>query len=316
VAGGQAENALGYWAVAYAASACRVSFRLLGVEGYAAAIYGEALFGTASIVLLWMGTRVFIGKPFEAPWKAGLIAAAGMGGVAGMGVTGVVPLIVPYLIAGAVFFLVGLALLRRGREHPGVGYSIIGFLFALYGGYVFVFSELASSPQDPRSYVFGPIINLAIGMVLLVVTQRKQQFAADELSEALLREAAGRRAAEDSGLLSEQRYRAVLDTTRSLIGLLDPGRDADRRQPRRAGAGQDQAPGRDRQGLLGDAVVDARRGAAAASAPGHPAGGGGRPRPFRIDASGRRRGHRLFQFLPDADPRRRRTGDLPGAGVP
>lgn len=142
------ENALGYWAVAYAASACRVSFRLLGVEGYAAAIYGEALFGTASIVLLWMGTREFIGKPFEAPWKAGLIAAADCG-VAGMGVTGVVPLIVPYLIAGAVFFLVGLALLRRGREHPGVGYSIIGFLFALYGGYVFVFSELASSRRIP-----------------------------------------------------------------------------------------------------------------------------------------------------------------------
>ena len=216
------ENALGYWAVAYAASACRVSFRLLGVEGYAAAIYGEALFGTASIVLLWMGTREFIGKPFEAPWKAGLIAAAGMGGVAGMGVTGVVPLIVPYLIAGAVFFLVGLALLRRGREHPGVGYSIIGFLFALYGGYVFVFSELASSPQDPRSYVFGPIINLAIGMVLLVVTQRKQQFAAEELSEALLREAEGRRAAEDAGLQNEQRDRAIVDTTRSLIGLLEP----------------------------------------------------------------------------------------------
>ncbi|MBI4987595.1 MAG: PAS domain S-box protein [Rhodocyclales bacterium] len=216
------ENALGYWAAAYAASACRVSFRLIGLEGYPAAIYGEALFGTISIVLLWMGTRAFIGKPSEAPWKVGLVAAAGMGGVAGLAAVGAIPIVIPYLIAGVVYFLAGLALLRRGREHPGVGYSIIGFLFALYGGYVFVFSHLASSPQDPRSYIFGPIINLAMGMVLLVVTQRKQQSAAEKLSDALLREAEGRRVAEDVGIRSEQRYRAIVDTTRSLIGLLTP----------------------------------------------------------------------------------------------
>jgi len=216
------ESALGYWAAASAASACRISFRLIRLEGYPAAIYGEALCGAISVVLLWMGTRVFVGKPFEAPWKVGLVAAAGMGGVAGLGAIGAIPIVIPYLIAGVVCFLVGLALLRRGREHPGVGYSIIGFFFALYGGYLFVFSNLASAPQDPRAYIFGPIINLAMGMVLLVVTQRKQQFAADKLSDALLREAEGRRAAEDVGLQSEQRYRAIVDTTRSLIGLLTP----------------------------------------------------------------------------------------------
>lgn len=216
------ENALGYWAVAYAASACRVWFRLLGLDGYAEAIYGEALCGTVSVVLIWMGTRVFIGRPFEAPWTVGLAAAAGMGGVAGLGAVGAIPIVIPYLIAGGIYFLAGLALLRRGREYPGVGYSIIGFLFALYGGYAIAFSHLASFPQDPRSYIFGPIINLAMGMVLLLVTQRKQQFAADKLSDALLREAEGRRAAEDVGLQSEQRYRAIIDTTRSLIGLLTP----------------------------------------------------------------------------------------------
>jgi PAS domain S-box-containing protein len=216
------ENALGYWAVAYAASACRVWFRLLGLDGYAEAIYGEALCGTVSVVLIWMGTRVFIGRPFEAPWMVGLAAAAGMGGVAGLGAIGAIPIVIPYLIAGGIYFLAGLALLRRGREYPGVGYSIIGFLFALYGGYAIAFSHLASSSQDPRSYIFGPIINLAMGMVLLLVTQRKQQFAADKLSDALRREAEGRRAAEDVGLQSEQRYRAIIDTTRSLIGLLTP----------------------------------------------------------------------------------------------
>ena len=216
------EGALGYWAMAYASSACRVFFRLAGLEGHASAIVGEAVFGTAAVVLPWLGTRVFVGKPPASPWLSGLAGAAGFGGVAALAVSGVVPIIVPYLIAGTVFFMVGLALLRRGREHPGVGYGIIGFLFALYGGYVFVFSELAASPEDPRSYVFGPIINLAIGMVLLVVSQRKQQFAAEALSEALLREAEGRRAAEDVGLRSELRYRAILDTTRSLVGLLEP----------------------------------------------------------------------------------------------
>lgn len=241
------ENALAYWAASYAASACRVTFRLIGLAGYPAAIYGEALFGTAVVVLMGMGAGVFIGRTFEAPWRTGLLAAAAMGTVSGLAAAGYLPVIVPYLIAGAVFFFAGLATLRRGQAFPGVGYSIVGFLFALYGGYVLVFAELASSPGDPRSYIFGPIINLAIGMVLLVVTQRKQHLEAEKLTAALLREAEGRRTAEDVGIRSEQRYRAIVDTTRSLIGLLEPDGtliDVNRTALERAGIRRQDAVGK------------------------------------------------------------------------
>jgi len=216
------EKALGYWALAYAASACRLCIRLIGVEGYFSAAYGEALFGTMVVVLMWMGTREFIGKPFKAPWPTGLGAAAGFGCVAGLAAAGAIPLIVPYFIAGAVYFLVGLALLRRGGEHPGIGYGLAGFLFALYGGYAFVLGPAAVVAGSASAYIFSPIINLLIGMVLLVVAQRKQQFAAEMLNAALLREAEGRLAAENAGMQSEQRYRAIVDTARSLMGLLGP----------------------------------------------------------------------------------------------
>ena len=216
------EHALGYWTSAYAASAGSVGFRMLSLAGYAQAAYGEGLLGAAVVVLLAMGARVFVGRAFAMPWRSGLLAFAAMGSVSGLAAFGILPGVLPYLIAGAVFFLAGLAMLRRGREYPGVGYSIVGFLFALYGGYVFVFSDLASDPQDPRSYLFGPIINLAIGMVLLVVTQRKLHFEAQRLNAALLREAEGRRVAEAAGARNEQRYRAIVDTTRSMIGLLKP----------------------------------------------------------------------------------------------
>jgi len=216
------EEALGYWAAAYAASALRVAFRLAGVEGYPAAIYGEALFGTLVVVLLWMGTRIFVGRPFRSALKVGLLTLAGMGALAGLAAIGLIPIITPYLVAGVVYFLAGLALLARGREQPGIGYGMVGFLFALYGGYVFAFSRIAAAQDDPNSYVFGPIINLAIGIVLLVVTQRKHKVEAEKLNEALLREAAGRQVAEEIVLQSEQRYRAIVDTTRSLIGLLTP----------------------------------------------------------------------------------------------
>ncbi len=241
------EKALGYWAAAYAASACRVGFRLAGLEGHQAAIYGEALFGSLAVVLLWMGMRMFIGRPFRSAWKAGLSAMAGMGGVTGLAAAGAIPILVPYLIAGAIFILVGLALLKHGGEHPGIGYSIVGFLIALYGGYVFVFSHLAAAPENPRAYLFGPIINLAIGMVMLLVTQRKHQFEAEKLNEALLREAAGRVAAEEVGNRSEQRYRAIVDTTRSLIGLLTPDGtviDVNRATLERTGIGRDEAVGK------------------------------------------------------------------------
>lgn len=216
------ESALGYWAAAYAASACRVLFRMAGLEGYSEAIFGEALFGAGGVVLIGMGARVFIGRPFASPWLAGLIGMAALGSVSVVAAIGWIPVVVPYLIAGMVFFFAGLAMLRRGRDYPGVGYSIVGFLFALYGGYAFVFSQQISAPDDPGAYISGPIINLAIGMVLLVVTQRKQHFEAEKLNAALLREAEGRRAAEDVGIRSEERYRAILDTTRSLVGLLTP----------------------------------------------------------------------------------------------
>lgn len=216
------ENALGYWAAAYATSACRAMFRQIGLMGYPSAIYGEALFGAAAVVLLWMGARVFAGKPFASPRKVGAAAMAGMGFVTGLAAVGVIPIIVPYMIAGGIFFMAGMVLLKRGQENPGIGYGLVGFLFALYGGYVFAFAHLVSVPGEPKSYIFGPIINLAIGLVLLVVTQRKQHFEAGKLYAALLREADGRRAAEDMGLQSEQRYRAIVDTTRSLIGLLTP----------------------------------------------------------------------------------------------
>jgi PAS domain-containing protein len=89
------------------------------------------------------------------------------------------------------------------------------------------------------------------------VTQRKQHVEAEQLSAALLREAEGRRAAEDVGLRSEQRYRAIIDSTRSLIALLDPGRGADRRQPGGAGKNRPQPRAGDRQAVLGNALVDA-----------------------------------------------------------
>ncbi len=241
------ESALGCWAAAYAASAGRVAFRLAGLEGFTAAIYGEAVFGSLAVVLLWMGTRLFVGRSFRSAWKEGLGAMAGMGGVTALAVADAIPIVVPYLIAGAVLFLAGLALLRRGRESPGIGYGIVGFLFAVYGGYVFVFSQLAATPDNPRAYLFGPIVNLAIGMVLLVVTQRKHQFEAEKLNRALLREAAGRQAAEEVGIQSEQRYRAIVDTTRSLIGLLTPEGtviDVNRATLERAGVAREKVIGK------------------------------------------------------------------------
>ena len=216
------ELALACWSGAYLASAGRVAFKLLGLDGVAAAIYGEAVCGSAMVVLLWIGARAFLATPVRSPWRDGALALLAMATVALLAAAGFLPVIVPYLVAGGVFFVAGLALLRRGRREPGVGYGLVGVLMAMYGGHAFVLADLSSGADDPRAYVFAPIVNLALGMLLLVTVQRKQQFATLRLNEALQREAAGRRAAEAVGGQSESRYRAILDSTRSLIGLLAP----------------------------------------------------------------------------------------------
>ena len=216
------EAALAWWGGAYLCSGGRVGCKLLGLEGVAGALHGEALFGAAMVVLLWTGARAFGGEPLRAPRRSIPAALLAMAGVAEAAAIGLLPIVVPYLVAAAAFVLAGLALLRRGRREPGAGYALVGILMALYGGHAFVLADLASRADDPRAYVFGPIVNLAIGMLLLVTVQRRQQVEAARLGEALHQEAAGRRSALEQGGLAESRYRAILNTTRSLIGLLTP----------------------------------------------------------------------------------------------
>lgn len=216
------EAALAWWGGAFLCSAGRVAFKLAGLAGHAGALHGEALFGAAMVVLVWVGARAFGGTPLRAPRRDVPAALLAMGAVAELAATGVLPLVVPYAVAAAVFVIAGLALLQRSRVAPGAGYALVGILMALYGGHAFILADLASRADDPRAYVFGPIVNLALGMLLLVAVQRKQQVAAARLGEALRQEAAGRRSALEEGGQAESRYRAILNTTRSLIGLLSP----------------------------------------------------------------------------------------------
>jgi PAS domain S-box-containing protein len=241
------ERALGFWAVAYAASACRLVFRLASAHGRAEAIYGEALFGSLFIVFLALGTLEFVGSMPRYPWRTGTLALAAFGSVAALAAAGAIPLILPYLVAGTVYVLAGAALLRRGRDNPGVGYGLLGILFELFGGYVFAFSDLAAKPDDPKAYVIGPILNLSIGMLLLVVAQRKQQFAATRLTEALRQETADRSMLEVGARESEQRFRAILDSMRSLVGLLSPDGtvlEINRAALERAGIGREAVVGK------------------------------------------------------------------------
>ncbi len=216
------EQAMGYWAGAYVASTLRLAYRLFSLEGGSGTIYAEALFDAVMVVLLGMGALVFIGITLRSAWRFGLLAIAGMVAIAELAVAGILPLSLPNLIGGMVYFLAGLALLERGRKNRGIGYGVLGALFALHGGYLFAFSHLAYNPGQPDSYIFGPIISLAIGVSLLVISQRKQYVEAEKLSAALLAESESRHAAENTSAQNEQRYRAILDSTRSMVGLLDP----------------------------------------------------------------------------------------------
>jgi len=216
------ERSFVLWGLVYLSTGLILVGRFGHVDYAKVGLQTEMFFGSVRLVLIWLATCEFTGNRLKSPWSTGLAVLGVNWSIGALAAGGVLPLVVAYSVGAVLFLLSAGILLRQGRREPGVGFAAVGWmmiLFAIFGATAPFWLE---SPLDPKAYLIGPVFNMVLGLMIMVIIERKQQRALVVANEELQREAEGRRVAQEETKQAMQRYRAILDSTRSLIGLLSP----------------------------------------------------------------------------------------------
>jgi PAS domain S-box-containing protein len=212
-----AHPALRLWTLAYIAYALRQACNLAVIDGRPGLLpVAEGLFVLFSFLLL-AGTLRFTGRHVpKRPLAVG--AAATMAWIVTSHVLGLGffwqagP---AYAIAGLVLLLAAAAFRRQHGIEPGVGHGMVGALFLLLALHQFDYPFLRPVAWfAPVGFMLTAVLNLAIGLALITVTQRRQQLVA---------EAATVRMGRSEGELreSEARFRNMADTMPALLYMTD-----------------------------------------------------------------------------------------------
>jgi len=216
------ERPFAIWGMAYVASSLVLATRLFDIDPNSIATQSESFVGAVVVVLIWIGAREFVGAPLKMPWTVGLCVLGLLWSAGALSAGGLFPNYVSRVLGGFIFLLSAIAMLRHGREVRGAGYRLVGWLIGLYAVLGMFSPFIVESIADEKANIVGPLFNVTLGMLLLVVTQLKQQRALAQANEELRQEVVARELAESEGSKNGERYRAILNSTRSLIGLLSP----------------------------------------------------------------------------------------------
>ncbi len=210
------------WAAVYVATGFMLALRLGSGGQEQLSMQTEAFFVAIRVVLTWMGTCEFTGNRLKSPWITGLTVLGIYWSIGALAAGGVFPMVLPFIMGSGMLLLSGAILLRQSRREPGVGFGAVGWLLVVFSGSGLLASFWLTSPQDPKAHLIAPIFNMVLGLLIMVNIGRKQQRALGLVNQELLHEAEARRLAQEESRQAGQRYRAILDSTRSLIGLLAP----------------------------------------------------------------------------------------------
>ena len=216
------ERSFPLWGIFFVATGLVMVARIGPLERSAAGLHLEMFLGGARLVLAWVAICEFTGNHLKAPWTTALAVVVVNWVLSALAAGGVLPVMLPYLIGGVLYVISAFVMLRQGYREPGLGYGVAGWMMVLFVGFGLTAPLWLSGPTDPKSYMVGPIFNFGLGLMILVITSRKQQRISSLANKNLQHEANARQLAQEEGKLSSERYRAILDSTRSLIGLLAP----------------------------------------------------------------------------------------------
>lgn len=216
------ERSFPLWGLFFVATGMVMLARLGPLDKSPAGLHIEMFLGGARLVLVWVAICEFTGNHLKSPWTTAAAVVGLNWTLSALAAGGVLPVMLPYLLGGVLYVMSAFIMLRQGYREPGLGYRTVGWMMVLFVGFGLSAPLWLSGPTDPKSFLVGPIFNFGLGLVILVITNRKERRASALANSDLQHEAEARRVAQEEGRLSGERYRAILNSTRSLIGLLSP----------------------------------------------------------------------------------------------
>ncbi len=209
--------ALRLWTLGYAGYAVRQMLNIAVVKGWPWLLPVAECFFVAFSFLMLAGTLRFTGRHVPtAPLVA--TAAAVMAWVAAaylLDFSFFWQAMPTYAVSGTAMLLAGAAFWRQHGVEPRVGHGMVAILLVLLGLHQFDYALLR--PVDwfaPFGFLLTSGLNLAIGLGLIITTQRRQQLIAEAASQRLRR-------SETELRESEARFRTMADTMPALLYMTD-----------------------------------------------------------------------------------------------
>ncbi|MCW5730098.1 MAG: hypothetical protein KIT20_05025 [Alphaproteobacteria bacterium] len=177
-----------FWAVAYLGIALEHAIGL--ADRVLAADLSDLgrIFGWTAVILFWFGTRRFAGRP--AHWRLlGALAVLVGGWIAAAAWHAFDPVIhsLPsYWASAAIFSVMAADFLQGDRARLGMPYRFLAALLLLRAAYFLAgpFLHLADGAVVP-GFVIAIMTDLALGFVLLVISQREAQIQVEYLADRL-----------------------------------------------------------------------------------------------------------------------------------
>ena len=195
------------WALAFFLQAVRMGGELGAALGIDTLWYLAQVAFAAATFCLWLGSHALAPTRGRGPLIAvALIAALAWEFLANAaGYPFFVRVLPLHFIAGGTLLYAGRTVWRLAAQAPGVGYPFLSLLLIGLGLHYFDYPFLRGIAWfAPLGFALAASIVLAIGLAVLIITQRRQQFALREVSQRLRAEILDRREADE-------RYRTLVN---------------------------------------------------------------------------------------------------------
>jgi PAS domain S-box-containing protein len=209
--------ALRLWAFSYASYAVRQVLNIAVVNGWRELLPVAECFFVLFAFLMLAGTLRFTGRHVP----VGPLAAVAAATMAWIGISDALGLsffwqaMPAYIVAGSVMVLSGGAFWRQHGIEPGVGHGMVAVLLLLLGAHQFDYALLRPVAWfAPIGFLLTSGLNLAVGLGLIITTQRRQQLIAEAATQRMRRSEAELRE-------SEARFRTMADTMPALLYMTD-----------------------------------------------------------------------------------------------
>ncbi len=180
-----------FWSLAFFAQTLRMAAQLGVTLGFPVfSLVADILFAGA-VFLIWRGSCELSASACRQRLFAALLPATLLWGVFAASATPsfLVRTLPLYALAGGMLIHAGVLLHRLAKSQPGIGHRVLGLLFALLGLHYLDYPFLRPLPGfAPIGFAIAAILMLGIGIVMLIITQRRQQFQLEALTSELRRE--------------------------------------------------------------------------------------------------------------------------------